>query len=53
MFQKFKQLSSNERGMIIFVIILLFGIFLRWGYVKQSAQRGFDFFLKSDKEAKQ
>ncbi len=52
MLKRFKRLNSNERGMIIFVIVLLFGIFLRWGYVKQNAQHGFDKYFNTEGEAK-
>jgi len=50
MFEKFKKLNSTEKGMVILIIILLFGILLRWGYVKHNAQKGFDKYFKSEKK---
>lgn len=48
MIEKFKKLSNNEKGMIILIIILFFGILLRWGYVKQNAQRGINKYIKTE-----
>lgn len=52
MFERFKKLSSTEKGMIIMIIILLFGILIRWGYVKHNAQKGFDKYFKNEEKVK-
>lgn len=48
MFDKFKRLTSSEKGMIVLIVILFLGILVRWGYVRQNAQKGFDKYLNSD-----
>jgi hypothetical protein len=52
MFEKFKSLTYTEKGMIILIIILLFGILIRWGYVQQNARKGFDRYLKAEQVTK-
>lgn len=52
MLEKFKKLSSTEKGMIIMIVILLFGILFRWGYIQTNAQKGFDKYFKSEKVEK-
>lgn len=48
MLGKIKKLTSTEKGLIVIIIILLFGIVLRWGYIGPSAQKGFDKYIKTD-----
>ena len=36
MIKWFKRLSGTEKGMFIFIILLVIGIIMRWGYVSSQ-----------------
>lgn len=41
---KFKSLSSTEKGMIIIAFLLIVMVITRFGYITEQVKKGFDFF---------
>ena len=44
--KKWKDIPGNEKWMIALIALLLLGIIIRWGFVKDGIGRGFDWFKK-------
>ena len=42
--KKWKDIPGNEKWMIALIVLLLLGIIIRWGFVKDGIGRGFDWF---------
>ncbi|MDR2293229.1 MAG: hypothetical protein LBE11_07130 [Prevotellaceae bacterium] len=47
---KFSERSNTEKAFIIIIIIAVFGIILRWGFVKSEFLRALKFFDKNKTE---
>lgn len=41
---KFKSLSTTEKGMIMITLILVLMIITRFGYISEQVQKGFHYF---------
>ena len=42
--KKWKDIPATERGMLIFIVILLLAVIVRWNAVKEGIGRGFGWF---------
>ena len=42
--KKWKDIPATEKGMLIFIAILLLAIIVRWGAVKEGISRSFNWF---------
>ena len=48
--KKWKELSGTEKGMLILIVVLLIGIVLRWGSVRDGIVRAFKWYDADDTE---
>jgi hypothetical protein len=48
--KKWKDISNNEKWMMILIVLLLIGIIIRWAAVKDGISRGFNWFGDEETE---